>query len=79
MNEGPPHKGTDAMNDPSHKPLVAVAKADGHYEGSRKALELIEDRIAESIEGKNRVLIKPNFVSTRNQPRRAMWTPSGPS
>ena len=55
------------MNNPSHKPLVAVAKADGHYEGIRKALELIEDRIAESIEGKSRVLIKPNFVSTRKQ------------
>jgi uncharacterized protein (DUF362 family) len=55
------------MKDPSHKPIVAVVKAAGHYEGSRKALELIEDRIAGSIEGKKRVLIKPNFVSSRKQ------------
>ena len=55
------------MIDPSHKPIVAVTKADGHYEGSRKTLELIEDRIAERIERKKRVLIKPNFVSTRKQ------------
>ncbi|MDP7208163.1 MAG: DUF362 domain-containing protein [Candidatus Bathyarchaeota archaeon] len=55
------------MIDPSHKPIVAVTKADGHYEGNRKALELIEDRIAERIERKKRVLIKPNFVSTRKQ------------
>jgi uncharacterized protein (DUF362 family) len=55
------------MNDLSHKPFVTVAKADCHYEGSRKALELIEDQIAKSIEGKNRVLIKPNFVSSHRQ------------
>jgi uncharacterized protein (DUF362 family) len=51
----------------SHLPIVSVATANSHYEGSRKALKLIEDQIAESIEGKSRVLIKPNFVSSYRQ------------
>jgi uncharacterized protein (DUF362 family) len=55
------------MTDQSNKPLVTVAKADSHYEGSRKALELIEDQIEKSIKDRSRVLIKPNFVSTRRQ------------
>ncbi|MCD6537298.1 DUF362 domain-containing protein [Candidatus Bathyarchaeota archaeon] len=48
-------------------PTVALVKSEGHYHGVFEALRLIEDDIKESIEGKRRVLIKPNFVSTRRQ------------
>ena len=55
------------MNISPSKPIVALVRSEGHYEGTKKALNLIEDQIARSIEGKRRVLIKPNFVSTRRQ------------
>ena len=48
-------------------PTVALVKSEGHYHGVFEALRLIEDDIEESIKGKRRVLIKPNFVSTRRQ------------
>jgi len=48
-------------------PTVALVKSEGHYHGVFEALRLIEDDIKESIKGKRRVLIKPNFVSTRRQ------------
>ena len=50
-----------------NKPVVALEKSPGHYEGTLKALELVEDRIARELEGKKSVLIKPNFVSTSRQ------------
>lgn len=49
------------------KPIVAVEKSEGHFDGTLKALKLVENTIAEGIEGKKRVLIKPNFVSTSVQ------------
>lgn len=55
------------MGDYSRKPIVSVIKSNGYYEGSRKALKPFEDDIALSIKGKNKVLIKPNFVSTTVQ------------
>jgi len=55
------------LNISPSKPIVALVRSEGHYEGTKKALNLIEDQIARSIEGKRRVLIKPNFVSTRRQ------------
>jgi uncharacterized protein (DUF362 family) len=51
------------MIDSSSVPIVALAKSNGHYDGTWKALKLIEDQIAASIKGKKKVLIKPNFVS----------------
>ena len=48
-------------------PTVTLVKSEGHYHGVFEALRLIEDDIEESIKGKRRVLIKPNFVSTRRQ------------
>jgi uncharacterized protein (DUF362 family) len=55
------------MTDSSNIPIVAVVKSNGYYEGTCEALKLIEDQIAESIKGKKRVLIKPNFVSASIQ------------
>jgi len=55
------------LSDAPRKPSVAVVRSEGHYEGTAKALNLIEDQIADNIKGKRRVLIKPNFVSTRSQ------------
>ncbi|MEM3545870.1 MAG: DUF362 domain-containing protein [Candidatus Bathyarchaeia archaeon] len=45
------------------KPVVAVSKGANRYDTVRKTLELIYDDIAESIKGKRKILIKPNFVS----------------
>jgi len=50
-----------------NEPIVAIVKSKGYFEGTRKALKLVEDQIAESIKGKTKVLIKPNFVSTSVQ------------
>ena len=55
------------MRESSRGPIVSVMKSNGYYEGSRKALKPFEDDIAEGIQGKNKVLIKPNFVSTTVQ------------
>ncbi|MBS7614012.1 DUF362 domain-containing protein, partial [Candidatus Bathyarchaeota archaeon] len=43
--------------------VVAVSRGAGRYETVKKTLELIRDDIAESIKGKRKILIKPNFVS----------------
>jgi uncharacterized protein (DUF362 family) len=51
----------------STKPIVAVEKSNGHYDGTLKALRLIEDKIVEGLKGKTKVLLKPNFVSTNVQ------------
>ncbi len=48
------------------KPVVALEKSSGHFEGTLKALKLVEDKIARGLEGKKKVLIKPNFVSTND-------------
>ena len=46
---------------------VALAKADDCFTCNLRALELIGDDIAKGLEGKRRVVIKPNFVSTSIQ------------
>ena len=46
---------------------VSLVHGDDRYENIRKALELIEDEIAEQIKGKEKILIKPNFVSVFNK------------
>jgi len=51
----------------NREPVVAVVRSEGYYEGVKRALEVIEERIAESLKGKRRVLVKPNFVSTRRE------------
>ena len=51
----------------SSKPIVTLVKSEDHYTGTKNALHLIIDDIAESIRGKKNVLIKPNFVSTCKQ------------
>lgn len=48
-------------------PRVAVARGATRYEAVRRALELIRSDIAESLEGKRRILVKPNLVSDRVQ------------
>ena len=55
------------MNHGSPRPVVSLVKSDGHYEGTKKALSLIDDQIEKSIRGKKRVVIKPNFVQTSSQ------------
>ena len=55
------------MRELSREPIVSVIKSNGYYEGSRKALKFFEDDIAVGIKGKNKILIKPNFVSTTVQ------------
>ncbi|MEM2876014.1 MAG: DUF362 domain-containing protein [Candidatus Bathyarchaeia archaeon] len=49
------------------KPTVAVVRSEGHYEGTKKALELIESQVANILKGKRRVLIKPNLVSANRE------------
>ncbi len=49
------------------RPRVALVISNGHYEGVYEALSLIEDSIKRDINGKKRVIIKPNFVSTSRQ------------
>jgi len=49
------------------KPIVALVKSKSHYDGVYKALNLIENEIRESLKGKRKILVKPNFVSTSRQ------------
>lgn len=49
------------------KPIVALVKSKGHYDGVREALRLIEDKIKEDLKGKRKILVKPNFVSTSRE------------
>jgi len=49
------------------KPVVAVTRSNGHYDGVSSALRLIEEQIEGDVKGRKRVLIKPNFVSTSRQ------------
>ena len=46
---------------------VAVVRGATRYETVRGALELIREDIAESLKGRRRILVKPNFVSDRVQ------------
>ncbi len=46
---------------------VSLVRSNGHYEGVRKALDFIAPQVAESLEGKRKVIVKPNFVSTTRQ------------
>lgn len=55
------------MDEKPGKPKVGIVKSEGHYQGTKSVLELIEDDIASSIKGKRRVLIKPNLVSARRE------------
>jgi uncharacterized protein (DUF362 family) len=48
-------------------PVVSVTKSTGHYDGVRKALQLIEEQIKHDIKDKKKILVKPNFVSTSRQ------------
>jgi len=55
------------IKNPEGKPLVALVRSRGHYEGVQEALMLIKDQVAQGIKGKKKVLVKPNFVSARVQ------------
>jgi len=46
---------------------VAVVHGDDRYDNVRRALELIEDELAERLVGKTRIVIKLNFVSAWKQ------------
>jgi uncharacterized protein (DUF362 family) len=48
-------------------PIVSAVRSSSHYEGVLNALRLIERQIKKGLEGRRKVLIKPNFVSTRRQ------------
>jgi uncharacterized protein (DUF362 family) len=47
-------------------PKVALVRSEGHYQGVKGALALIEDDVVAQLRGKKRILVKPNFVSTSN-------------
>jgi uncharacterized protein (DUF362 family) len=49
------------------KTVVVLEKSQGHLEGTLKALRLVEADIAKGLDGKKRVIVKPNFVSTTKQ------------
>jgi len=49
------------------RPVVALVESKSHYDGVYEALSLIEKQIREDLKGKRKVLVKPNFVSTRRQ------------
>lgn len=46
---------------------VSLIRGGDRYTNVRRALELIEDEIADGIKGKQTILIKPNFVTVYNQ------------
>jgi len=46
---------------------VSLVRSNSHYEGVEKALDFIAPQIAKSLEGKRKVIIKPNFTSTTRQ------------
>jgi len=47
--------------------FVTITSGDNRYENVRSCLTLLGDELPSSLEGKKRVLIKPNFVSTTTQ------------
>jgi uncharacterized protein (DUF362 family) len=46
---------------------VALVKGNTRYETVKKALELIKEDVEKDVKGKNRILVKPNLVSTYRQ------------
>ena len=55
------HKPHQKVKDPS---TVSVVKGNDRRDNTFSALKKIEDDIMASLEGKKRILVKPNFVST---------------
>jgi len=47
------------------RPIVALVRSKSHYAGVYEALTLIENEIRKSLKGKRKILVKPNFVSSR--------------
>lgn len=47
--------------------VVGLSSGGSRYENVRSALELVEEELRIALEGRKRILIKPNFVSTRRQ------------
>jgi len=47
--------------------VVSLIKGDDRYKNVKSSLELIEDEIKKKVEGKKRIIIKPNFVSDYKQ------------
>jgi len=46
---------------------VSLVRSNSHYEGVKKALDFIAPHVAKSLEGKRKVIVKPNFTSTTRQ------------
>lgn len=46
---------------------MSLVRSNSHYEGVRKALDFIALQVAKSLEGKRKVIVKPNFTSTTRQ------------
>lgn len=65
QNEGPDqtiHQGVYRKNTDQAK--VSLIKGNDRRDNTFKALKNIEDEVMASLEGKKRILVKPNFVST---------------
>lgn len=46
---------------------VSLIKGDNRYQNVKRSLEVLKKDIARAIEGKKKIVIKPNFVSASNQ------------
>ncbi|MEM2922057.1 MAG: DUF362 domain-containing protein [Candidatus Bathyarchaeia archaeon] len=46
---------------------VSLAKSDTRYNTVTKALELVKEDVASNLEGRRRIVVKPNLVSSGNQ------------
>ena len=46
---------------------VSIVRSTSHYKGVKMALDPIAPKVAQSLKGKRRVIVKPNFVSTSRQ------------
>lgn len=49
------------------KSKIALVKGQDRYQNVSAVLELLQPEIAQKIQGKKRILVKPNFVSTTRQ------------
>ena len=47
--------------------MVVVAQSNGHYDGTRRVLGLIEEDLKIVLQSKSLVVVKPNFVSTYSE------------
>jgi len=47
--------------------VVSLVQGDDRYKNIKKALDKIKEEIKKKIQGKQKILIKPNFVSTQRQ------------